>query len=146
MCVGRDCTDVVAEPSARFPAGRPAAGQLSTGACPAVDGAGDRCRAGWALPPDLPWGQAGRCFQNKACLYSPLQCFMGHIQVPAQGGCLRPGPRFDGVSGTQSSEGISSTPFPSQHVRGSTCILITSALNKEAKSLSKTKANKSCGW
>lgn len=89
-------------------------------------------------------GQAGRCLPDPG----HFQMFLhsaGCVRVPAE--CWSPRAQPAGVAGTETQEVCAALQqaaptLLSQHVRGLTCILITSAPNKVAEPLSKTKANK----
>lgn len=88
-------------------------------------------REGWGQPPGLPWAQAGRCLPDQ-------HLFLQTPPVPHEP-C--PGPCRGWVSSGQGSD-LNGT----DETRCSTCTLVTSALNKGTKPLSKTKANKKAGW
>lgn len=89
-------------------------------------------------------GQAGRCLPDPGHFQTLLHR-AGCVQVPAE--WWSPRARRVGVAGTQTPEVCTALQqaaptLLSQRVRGLTCILITSAPNKVAEPLSKTKANK----
>lgn len=89
-------------------------------------------------------GQAGRCLPDPG-RFQTLLHRAGCVHVPAER--WSPSLWSVGVAGTQTLELFAALQqaaptLLSQHVRGLTCILITSAPNKVAEPLSKTKANK----